>query len=58
VDKLTAEIAALQQQLRALDAAGAAQKIKAIDVAQSMAALGKRCSKKEVTDMVWEVRLR
>ncbi|KAG5191530.1 hypothetical protein JKP88DRAFT_251519 [Tribonema minus] len=55
VDRLGGEIAALQQQLRALESPSGSQKIKAIDVSQSMAVLGRRCTKKEVMDMIWEV---
>jgi hypothetical protein len=53
-ERLIGEVADLKAQLHALETAPY-PKIRAIDVSQNMAQLGKRCTKKEVVDMVWEV---
>lgn len=53
-DRLNSELAELNQKLNAITL-NPSPKIKAVDVSSVMASLGKKCTKKEIMDMVWEV---
>lgn len=54
LEKLDHQLEDLRRQLNALDSAPN-KKIKAVDISHNMSFLGKKTSKKEVLEMIWEV---